>query len=142
MNQGTGNHDPALHPAGELLGRCAFAVKQVDIPQQFIDFAAPFIPGHVKKPAVDIQVLEHREFLIQIGRLGNKPELFLGGKGFLLDVETVQESGTGRELGEPGQDPDGGGFSRAVGPQIGEELPFGDMERNAFQCLNVFVVFS
>jgi len=73
---------------------------------------------------VDVQVLGHGQFLVEVYGLGHHPDPAFGGR-FPEGIMAVDQGLAGAGSGQAGQQPDGRGLARAVGPQVGEDFSGG-----------------
>jgi hypothetical protein len=117
---------PLLPAAGKLAGKLVAAAGEPHALDDRIDPSAwvrHFIyVGH------EIEILKHREVLIEAEFLGHVADLTANLVGLADDIEaeTSPASAIGRE--QAAQHADGGGFAAAVGAEKAADLAFGNLQ--------------
>jgi hypothetical protein len=66
---------------------------------------------------MDIHVLQDRQLAVQVDMLGRQTALALGVQGFFPDVNGRSGGRCRGQPGQVGQNADGRGFARALGPR-------------------------
>ena len=92
------------------------------------------LAAHAARDAVECAVKIHifggGEIVVDTGILKSDAEAFADFLGLAGGVETVDPDRAAGRAEDRGEHFDGGGFSRAVGPEEGEDLPRLHLERD------------
>jgi len=130
MRQRGGDGQGALHPARELGEGDVPLLAQAEAGQQFFGTPLAFGARHAVQLHAEDQIVKGREFVVQVGSLGNDADVLLDAGHLRRQVKAQHAGVAGRGARQAGEHADGRRFAGAVGPQETEDLAFVDGEIN------------
>src|SRR5208283_4355289 len=104
------------------------------------DALRPFISRHQEEFSVQVQVLAHGQFVVEIDVLRYNAALAFGLQASLLYVEPVQPRVTRRRDCRPGKYFNGRRLARAIRPQVRKQLTLTNPEADAFEGFHLLVI--
>ena len=78
--------------------------------------------AHLEELAGEAEKLPRRQFVVEEGKIGHVSQAAARFHRLLLHIETGQAGRAGSRFDEAGEDANGGGFARGVGPEHSEEF--------------------
>ncbi len=126
MDQGAGQAELLLHPAGEIARQAPFERRQVAEGQQPFDLFGTPSSRHAVDVGVEVDVLHHGQIGIEAEALAHVADLFLDRLGLAHRVPPHDPGFTGGRVHDGGEHAHGGGLAGAVRPDEAEDLTLGD----------------
>ncbi len=120
--------EPALHPAGVLLGQVVPPLVEPDQLQDLVDPRGESVSGHTVELAEEAEVLRPGEVGVDGQLLGDEAYLRLALRGVGPDPVARHRDSAGVGLEQPANHRDGGGLPGPVGAQQAISLPLLDLE--------------
>ncbi|MNV60964.1 hypothetical protein D3C71_1534530 [compost metagenome] len=136
MHQGPGDHQAALHAAGQHASAFFALAPQIQLSQVFFRTSQGFAAGHAIVARLIDHNLHHGFERVKVELLRYQPELTLGVNDVFVDVVAEHPYAAGGFVNQRTDDADGRGFSGAVRPQQGVEIPRFDIEIDPAQRLD------
>ena len=131
MNQRTREAELLLHPARQRSGP---AIAEGAEPAEVVKSPEPsgaFGAGHVEEVGVEVEVLAHREVMVEAEELRHIGDLALGRLGILSDIGAEHPGSAARRREHARQHAQRRRLPGAVGPYEPEEFARGDLDRQA-----------
>ncbi|MNN54343.1 hypothetical protein D3C81_1691560 [compost metagenome] len=140
VDQGAGDHQPALHAAGQRTRRYIALVPQTELGQVLLGT----LPGHFGRDAV-VTGLGHDDVeglfeLVEVEFLRHHADAALERGGLAIEVVTEDVHAATGFVDQGREDADGGGLAGAIGAEQGEEVTFGDIQVNTLEGLETVAV--
>ncbi|AZD59734.1 hypothetical protein C4K18_1750 [Pseudomonas chlororaphis subsp. aurantiaca] len=140
VHQGPGDHQPALHAAGQRARRHIALVPQPELGQVLL---GPLL-GNLGRDAV-VTGLGHDDVeglleLVEVELLRHHADATLERGGLTVQVMAEDIHRAAGLVHQGREDADGGGFAGTVGAEQGEEVTFGDIQIDTTQGLETVAV--
>ncbi len=133
------DHHSSFHASGEGLYRAVYSVCDFHVLKEFADALHPLFSRHQEESSVQVQVLAHCQFVVEIDVLRYKSALPFGMKAFLLNMKPVQPRITRRRDRKSGKYFDGRCLARTIRSQVCEQLTLKNPEADALEGFHLFV---
>ncbi len=130
VEQPAGEFQPAGHPAGVLADRLVAVGGEVHQVEDRLDALAPVLATHPVQPAVEPEVLEAGELLVEGGFLEDDADTRPDRAGCVADVVAGDAGGPLARPEEGTQGVDERRLAGAVRPQQAQYLALGDRDRD------------
>ena len=128
MDQRAGDLEPALHARGQRAHRLRRPVGELDEVQHLLDAVAPQLARHAEDEAMQLEVLAHRQAVVEARLLEDDAEPPAGGERLSRDIGTAdqRDAAVGRQDGA--EDVHQRRLAGAVGSEQREQLLLADRE--------------
>ncbi len=137
MQQAARDFETPPHTSGKLFDRAVATIPEFE---QFQQAFAPFhanLLRHFIKCAVQFQVFERRQFIVETGILKDDAKALADLILLVRRIETVDFDLAAGRPQQCSQHFDSGGFTRAIRSEEGKDFAHADLKRNVANRLNL-----
>ncbi len=126
MEQGGGQVEAPLHSSTESFNLVLSTIGKTDQGESFADRLLHFCAGEGVERGEKSQIVPGREFVVERHVLGDESDLQLDRVGVARDRAALDQNFAGIRAHQTGNDGDGCGFPRPVGPEQANGLSLSD----------------